>query len=492
MKRFALVVVALFVALGAVVIVRTLLVESLQPPEEDPVQIDVDASALAARFAQALTYPTISNQDRGNVDVAAFEGLHQHFAESYPLVHETLMLETVNDLSLLYTWTGRDPSKPPILLMGHQDVVPVIPGTEADWLHPPFGGVIENDVVWGRGALDDKSSVVAILESVELLLSEGHQPERTIYLAFGHDEEVGGPEGAGAIAELFEQRGIGPFGLVLDEGGAIADGIMPGYDGRAAIVGIAEKGFISLELRVEGDGGHSSTPPDVTNIGILAAAIERLQENQFPARLDGAAVEMFRYLAPELPFAARAVMSNLWLFRPVLVRLMLQEPASAAMVRTTTAPTIINGGVKDNVLPINATAVVNHRILPGDTRDSVMQRVNDVIDDSRVQVRDISTSHDPSAVSSPDSAEFLLLGKTLRQVIGNDVIVTPYLVMGGTDAKYYSGKSPAVFRFLPVVMGADGLTMVHGTNERVDVASMVLAVRYMTQFIRNTDELPAD
>ncbi len=490
MKRVALVVVAVVAVMVAIVVVRALSQESLQPGAEEAVHLEVDTAALARRFAQAITYPTISNQDRSDLDHVAFLGLHDHFAASYPLVHEQLVLEKVNDLSLLYTWHGRDPALAPVLLMGHQDVVPVIPGTENDWLQPPFGGVIEDGVVWGRGALDDKSSVVAILEATELLLAEGFQPERTIYLAFGHDEEVGGPEGAGRIAELFEERGIGPFAFVLDEGGAIADGMIPGVQGKVAIVGIAEKGFISLELKVEGDGGHSSAPPEHTNIGILAAAIGKLENDQFAPRLDGASLEMFRYLTPEMPFAGKAVLANLWLFKPIVVRLMLGDQMTAAMVRTTTAATIFNGGVKDNVLPIDATAVVNFRILPGDTKATLTERVREVIDDDRVQIRDISSSSDPSAVSSPDGPAFAMLGKTLRQVVGDDVLITPYLVVGGTDAKYYSGKSPAVFRFLPIIIGADGMKLAHGTNERVGVDSLAIAVRYMHQFIRNTDELP--
>ena len=199
---------------------------------------------------------------------------------------------------------------------------------------------------------------------------------------------------------------------------------------------------------------------------------------------------MFRYLTPEMSFVGKAVFANLWLFKPIVVRLMLGDPMTATMVRTTTAATIFNGGVKDNVLPIDATAVVNFRILPGNTKTTLTERVREVIDDDRVQVRDISTSHDPSAVSSPDGPAFALLGKTLRQVVGDDVLITPYLVVGGTDAKYYSGKSPAVFRFLPIVIGADGLKLAHGTNERIDIDNLATAVRFMHQFIRNTDELP--
>lgn len=489
MKRILLALTAAVVVLLGVMTFRASTMESRQPPPADPVGIDLDDDAIARRFARALTFPTISNDDRTDIDVEAFLGLHAYLEQTYPELHATLLRETVNDLSLLYTWEGTEPDLDPVVLMGHLDVVPVIPGTEGDWAHDPYGGEIVDGEIWGRGALDDKSSVMAIVEAVEQLIGEGHRPRRTIYLAFGHDEEVGGPDGAGAIADLLEQRGAEPYAFVLDEGGAIADGLLPGMDGKVAIIGIAEKGFVNLELRVEGEGGHSSTPPEHTNIGILAAAISRLEDNPFPARLDGAAESMFDYLGPEMPFTSRLVFANMWLTRPVVTRLLVSDPTSASMVRTTTAVTIIDGGVKSNVLPINATAVVNHRILPGETRETVAARVRAVIDDDRVQVREVTSNADPSPVSDPETAAFALLGRTLRQVAPEEILVAPYLVMGGTDAKYYSGRSPNVYRFLPVMVGQDGLRLAHGTNERLSVDSLGLAVRYMIQLIRNTDDL---
>ena len=490
MKRILTAAVLLLLLLVAVVLLRARALTSLQPPPVEPVTIQVDAGAIAARFAGALRYPTISNQDRAEIDRDAFLGLHEYLRQSFPRVHATLERETVNDLSLLYTWRGSEPDLPPVLLMGHLDVVPVIPGTEAEWRHPPFAGEIADGQVWGRGALDDKSTVVSLLEAVEALLADGFRPRHTIYLAFGHDEEVGGPQGAARIAETLAARGVQPYALVLDEGGAIVDGMVPGVAGPVAIIGIAEKGFLSLELRVDGEGGHSSTPPEHTAIGILARAITRLEEHPFPARLDGAVEAMFRYLAPEMGLGGRIAFANLWLFRPFIVNRLLSDRTSASMVRTTTAVTMVRGGVKDNVLPITATAVVNHRILPGETRATVIERVRAIVDDERVQIRDVSSSQDPSPVSDPDSEPFRLLGRTIRQVVDDpELAVAPYLVMGGTDAKWYAGRSPFVFRFLPVRIGAEGLRLAHGTNERISVENLVLAVRTFIQLIRNTDEL---
>jgi carboxypeptidase PM20D1 len=478
----------LVLSLAVVLVARTARFNSLQAGPEGQVEIAVDEREAASRFAATLMFPTISFQDPTQLDSLAFRDLHSYLESTYPLVHSNLEREVISGLSLLYTWEGRDPTLDPVVLMGHMDVVPVIPGTEGDWTHPPFGGVIADGYVWGRGAMDDKSSVLAILEAVEALIRDGHQPGRTIYLAFGHDEEIGGGDGARVIANLLSERRREGLAFVLDEGGVIAEGLMPGIDGPVAIIGIAEKGGVDLELKVEGAGGHSSMPPERTNIGILARAITRLEENQFPGQLDGAAMSMFRYVGPEMKFLPRLMFANLWLFRPLVERELVRNPQTAAMVRTTTAATIIEGGVKSNVLPINATAVVNLRILPGETVETVTERVREVIDDERVQVT--GAGREPSPVSDPDSPAFRLLGKTLRQVIpDDDLVISPYLVMGGTDARYYAGLSENVYRFFPARIGEEDIERAHGTNERLSVESFSASVRYFYQLIKNSDEL---
>jgi len=490
LKRILLGLLGLIVALFAVMAIRAALLESKQPLAAEPASIEVDIAAITSRFSAALTYPTVSHQKVEDRRPEVFLAFHDFLQTSFPAVHATLTRETVNELSLLYRWQGREPELEPVLLMGHMDVVPVIPGTEEDWKHPPFGGVIADGQIWGRGALDDKAGLMAILEAVEQLAAAGFEPRRTIYLAFGHDEEVGGPEGARLIAETLFESGVDSFALVLDEGGFIGEGLSSAVDGKLAVIGIAEKGFVSLELLVESAGGHSSRPPDHTSLGILSKAVTRLEENQFPARLDGTTEAMMGYLAPEMPFLPRMLMANLWLTRPAVVRLSLGDPSVAAMVRTTTAVTIMNGGVKENVLPIDARAVVNHRILPGESVESVTQRVREVVDDERVSVSPLGWYGEPSPVSDPDSEAFEMLARTLLEITPDEkIIVTPYLVIGGTDAKYYSGKSDSVFRFLPVSAGPDVLEMLHGTNERISLDSLELAVRYFVQLIRNTDEL---
>lgn len=478
------------VTLLAVLLVRTVLFESRQPEAVGDVVVEVDADTAAERLARSLTFRTISPAPPTPHDSAAFRALHGHFAETYPRLHEALERETVSGLSLLYTWEGRDPELPPVVLMGHLDVVPVTPGTEESWTHPPFGGRIAGGYVWGRGAVDDKASVVSILEAVERLVSEGYRPPRTVYLAFGHDEELGGERGAARIAELLASRGVDDYALVLDEGGALTEGMVPGVEEPTALIGIAEKGYVSLVLTARGEQGHSSTPPDNTAVGVLARAVARLEAEPFPMRVDGATREMFAYLGPEMSFAPRLAFANLWLFEPAVTRMLGSSPRTAALVRTTTAPTMLDAGVKDNVLPPTATGVVNFRILPGETVETVRERVGRVIDDERVEVSVYDAARDPSPVSDPASPAFRLLDRTLREVVpGRDLVVAPYLVFGGTDAKHYADRSRNVYRFLPVLVEPGDLGRIHGTDERIDVESFGMAVGYFHRLLRNLDEL---
>ncbi len=489
-RKIFLALLAIVLVLGATLTLHAVRLPSLQGGPEEAVVVPVDTTAAAEHLAGAIRIPTISNERVEDTDTAAFTALHEYFARTYPLVHERLTLETVSNLSLLYTWEGTDPGLAPMVLMGHQDVVPVIPGTEGDWTHPPFSGDIVDGAVWGRGSLDDKISVVTTFEAVEGLLRDGFQPKRTIYLAFGHDEERGGTRGAKEIVALLASRGVEPA-FVLDEGGGMTQGMIPGVDRTVAIVGVAEKGYVNLQLRVNGPGGHSSAPPKQTNIGILADAITELEEHPFPARLEAGSLSAIQHIAPEMAFGPRLVLGNLWLFKPLLTKAMTMSQESAPMVRTTTATTIIAGGVKANVLPITAHAIVNFRILPGETRESVLARVRDVIGDDRVQV-DVygDDAVDPSSVSDADGPAFKLLARTVRQVTpDNDVIVTPYLVTAGTDAKYWSGRSPGVFRFLAAKLTGDAMGQIHGTNEHVPVAEVARSVGFLTQLIRNSDSM---
>jgi carboxypeptidase PM20D1 len=440
------------------------------------------ADGAAARLAGAVRIRTISSEEAGTLDAAAFAELHTYLEAAFPSVRAQLRRETVAAHSLLYTWPGRDASLKPLLLMGHMDVVPVESGSESAWRHDPFGGAIAEGFIWGRGAIDNKSTVVGTLEAVEMLLGEGFQPARTVYLAFGHDEETGGTAGAAEIAALLGRRGI-QLEMVLDEGGVIGDGLLPGVSGPVALVGIAEKGFVTVELSVRAAGGHSSLPPPQSAAGIVSAAVARLEANPMPARLTGPTEQLFDTIGPRLPFVPRALFANLWLTRGLVMSRLEASPATNAMVRTTTAVTALQAGTKDNVLPRHARAVVNFRVLPGDSVASVLAHVRSVVDDERVEFHSGGRfTAEPSAVSSTRSEAFRAIERTVRSVTPESV-VAPYLVVVVTDARHYVGLTENVFRFLPIRVGPRDLERMHGVDERIGVKEYEDAIRTYRQLL---------
>jgi carboxypeptidase PM20D1 len=448
----------------------------------DPLpEMNIPESA-AERLAGSLRFRTISHENSNAFDAQEFQGLHAYLAKVFPEVYSQLRVETVDTHSLLYTWNGTDPSLNPILLSGHLDVVPIEPATKDEWDKDPFAGQIVDGFIWGRGAIDNKSAVVGTLEAVEGLLRDGFRPNRTVYLAYGHDEEVGGTQGARQISALLKSRGV-VLEMVLDEGGVISDGILTGVSQPVALVGIAEKGFVSIELSTRRGGGHSSLPPKETAIGIVSAAIARLEKYPIRARLDGPTLELFDRIGPLLPFTQRAVFANLWLTRGLVVRQLESSPVTNAMVRTTAAPTIFEAGSKDNVLPGQARAVINYRILPGDRIADVAEHVRHVINDNRVQVKIAGRfSAEPSAASSTDSHTFRTLELAIRKIIPH-VMVAPYLVVVATDARYYSELSSNIFRFLPLRLTEQDIERMHGTNERLAIKEYKTAIRIYRQLI---------
>lgn len=478
MRRGLVAVVGIGVILGAVLAVRAARFSGRQvsPPPAEPLALD--SAAVVGRLAEAIRLPTVSEEDSSRRDPRQLLALHQLLQASFPQAGSRLTRETVARYSLLYTWPGTDPAAAAVLLTSHLDVVPA---DSAKWSHPPFAGTMADGYIWGRGTLDDKIGVLGILEAAEALAAQGFQPRRTLYLGFGHDEEVGG-EGAVAIAALLQSRGVA-LDVVVDEGGAILHGIVPGVAPPVATVGVAEKGSVSLALTTRSPGGHSSMPPPHTAIGELSRAVDRLERNPFPASFGRASLGLFEAVGPQMAWHYRVLFSNLWLFEPLVLRGLLATPSTAASVRTTLAPTIIEGGVKENVLAPSARAVVNLRILPGETVEGVVERVRRVIDDSAVRVSLVGRGEDPSPVSPTDAAPFRALAATIRQVYPT-AIVAPYLVVGATDARHYARLTPHVYRFAPLPLGPDDLDRFHGVDERIAVGDYLRAVRWYAQAIR--------
>ena len=492
-RKIIYVIVALVVVLASVVGIRTARFTSIQM-QVDPIEkIAIDEERVAAHLARAIQLRTISYRDPAKFDRKEFIGLHSHLERTFPKVHATLKREVVGDFSLLYTWEGGDPDLKPILLMGHMDVVPVAPDTEDKWTHPPFGGRIADGYIWGRGTMDDKAGVLGILEAVEMLLAEGFQPRRTVYLAFGHDEEIGGLQGASEIAALLRSRRV-ELEFTLDEGFGITDGIWPMVTAPVAFIGIAEKGYLTLRLTVETDKtrggcGHSSMPPSHTNIGILSIAIQKLEANPLPARITEPMRQLFEYVGPDMDLTGRIALANLWLFERMFKGIMARRPSTNALIRTTTAVTMIKGGSKENALPCEAEAVVNFRALTGESNDSVIDHVRTTINNPRIKIRRLEPSAEPSPLSDTASASFKLLQQTIRQVFP-DVVVAPNLTIGGTDSKHYASLSKEVYRFLPLWLKEKekDTYRIHGTNERIAVENYADIVQFYVQFIRNTNE----
>jgi len=450
----------------------------------EPVQLPVSSEA-PEHLADALRRRTLANRNPAALDSSAFRDLYATFGEAFPRVHRTLDTAHVNGLSRLYTWEGEDPTLDPIVLMAHVDVVPV--EDSAEWNHPPFSGRIADGHIWGRGALDDKASAVGILEAVETLLERGVTPSRTVHVALGHDEEVGGTRGAKAMAERITNGGGAPA-LVVDEGGAITHDVLPGLNDPLAVVGVAGKGYLSLELTASGPGGHSSVPPNRTSVDILNEALSRLRDRPLPSRLSGIAGTMFDYLAPEMDLPMRALLANRWLTAPVLRWVLNRRPSTRAAIRTTMVPTRLGAGVKDNVIPTMAQATVNFRVLPSHSIQSVMDHVQSVVDGLPVQM-EVLQSNAPPAVSGVETPAFRTLQRTIGQVTADSVVVAPYLVPGRTDSGYYADHSDAVYRFVPYQLGPGDESRIHGPNERIAIEDYRTVIRFYMQVIRNANAM---
>jgi carboxypeptidase PM20D1 len=483
MKKILLSITALVVMTLVIVVFRAITVfENNQYQVTQPLTpITLDESAVIDRFSQALQIPTISYDDSSKLDHAAFQAFHQHLAQYFPLTHAKTQLTKFNNYSLVYHLKGQNPQLKPALFMGHMDVVPVDEQTKDQWLQPPFSGKVVDGVVWGRGAIDDKVSVLALMESLEWFLAKDKIPQRDIYFAFGHDEEAGG-DGAKAIAKYFAEQDI-QFEFILDEGGVITDGIIPGTTQPIAIVGVAEKGRVNFKLTVKGEGGHSSQPPAHTAAGILARAIVNVENNKFDARSEFFDL-MFDNIGYSMPLSQRLPLANLWLFEPLVLSKLLKSPSSAASARTTTAVTMLQGSTKSNVLPTIATAVINFRILPGDTIDSIHAHLERVIDDPRV-ILSSDQANEASAVSPTDNIGFKLIESSIRRLDDN-VLVTPYLVLAATDSRHFQGLSDNIYRFMMVSLNPETLKQFHGLNEQITVKDYLNAIQFYYAMLEQT------
>ncbi len=440
---------------------------------------------VISHLSDVVKITTTSYEEK--IDTTAFLAFQKYLDSNFVLVDSLLEKEFVNDFSIVYKWSGKNTRLDPILLLGHIDVVPVEKESWSAWTHPPYSGAISDGFVWGRGTLDDKVSILGILEAIEILLEEEYQPERTVYLAFGHDEEIRGFNGAQAIARIFKQQGL-TFEYVLDEGMVLIEDALPGLTKPVALIGTAEKGYTTLKLTAQlQHGGHSSMPPAETAIGILSNAILKLQNNPFPAKIDGPIKMLFDYTGPEMNFPMNTVFANTWLTEGLLKWQLSGKNTTNALIRTTIAPTILRSGLKDNVLPTEATAKINFRIAPNESTQSVLEYVQNVIDDERVRVVSENKEFisDPSPISSTNSFGYRVIEKTAHEVFP-DIYVAPTLVLAATDSRHYIDVSKNIYRFLPVRMKQQETKRIHGIDERIAIEDYKNSIRFYHQLLKNS------
>ncbi len=467
-------------AVAGILVVKTLLTPA---PGSGKAQalLPFPDSALQ-HFQHAIQVPTVSLGDTKPVDTAAFIAFRQMIETSYPLVHQQLSRQAFNQFSYLYTWKGKDTTLAPYIFMGHYDVVPVEGVAEKMWRQKPFSGALVGDTVWGRGACDDKGSVIAILEAVESLLKSGFAPGRTIYLSFGHDEEIGGHRGANAIAGYLKSKGV-KADFVMDEGGMInTDKRFSAYP--LGIIGVQEKGYASYKLTVEKPGGHSSQPEVETAIDILAKGLAKLREHPAPATITPVMREFLQASAiASSSFISKMAIQNQWLLGAVLKTELTKDKRTSAMIRTTIVPTMLDAGVKDNVIPTVATAVVNSRILPGQTPESVRDYLSKTMADERIVITPYSDNWwAPSAATSTTGKPFTIVAANAAKVM-DSLVPAPFLMIGATDSRYFRQVSDGVINF----SASTFMEGYHGIDERLPVQEFQRMYTFLVHVMRSIE-----
>ena len=461
----------------AVVLIRTL---AFVPPKKavinaEPVFVNVDKAT--SNLAQMIRCKTISDMDSSNEDEAEFEKFENILPELFPSVFEKCSFEKVGKRGILIKWTGKN-SNSPSVFMSHYDVVSVV---EENWDKPAFDGVLENGVLWGRGTLDTKGTLNGILQAAEQLISDGFVPENDIYFAFGGNEEVNG-DGSRGIVSLFAERGITP-GLVLDEGGAVCENVFPGVKDAIALIGIAEKGMVNIEYSVNGGGGHSSSPAPHTPVGRLSGACVAVEGKPFKFTVSKPAAEMFNTVGRYSSFLYRMIFANLWCFGPVLsLFAKISGGELNAIVRTTTAFTQMEGSKGVNVIPPYARMASNHRIIPGETVESTYERIRKTVKDTKVNISVIN-GNNPSVVSRTDCEAYERLKSAVAET-WQEAIVSPYLMVAGSDSRHWGAISDKVYRFSAMALSKEERASIHGNNEKIPVATITKTVEFFTRIMK--------
>lgn len=465
-------------AFVAVLVIRALRFNPEQKPSVEAPNVHLDVVVLTERLAQLIRIPTVSNVDWSKVDETQFECFREKLRELYPVVHGSCPPERIGQTGILFHWKGKSDDHP-VVLMAHYDVVPV---EEAYWQHPPFCAEVIEGELWGRGTLDTKITLFGVMEAAEKLIADGFVPANDIYMAFAGDEEIAGPS-APAMVDEFERRGIVPA-FVLDEGGAIVDKVFPGVSNPIAVVGIGEKGMAEVRLTVKGKGGHASQPPKHTALGILARAICACENHPFKAELTLPVRQLLKNAGEHAPFGLKLVFANLWCFGGLLARMAsLLGGDLNAMMRTTQSFNMAEGSKQSNVIPSVASAVANLRLLNTTTPEQARAHMEKVVRDPDVKV-ELVRGQAASPYADPSCVQFAALENAIRHTWGEDVIVSPYLMMACSDSRHYSRICQNVFKFSAMALSKEQRALIHNDNERIAVGKIGESVEFFTRLIR--------
>lgn len=446
---------------------------------------DINVQRYRENLSKAIQFKTVSYRESERVDWAEFDKFHDFLDKAYPLVAKNLEKEVVPPANLLYRWKGTRSDLEPIALLAHQDVVPVSAGTEDDWTYDAFSGHDDGEFIWGRGTVDMKNHLIAVMESVEALLEDGFVPERDVYLLFGDNEEVvaNAENGAFDLMMTLKNRGI-TLDSVIDEGGAMIPINVPGVLENKYLtgIGVAEKGYSDIEIVVNAKGGHSSQPPVHTALGEIADVIKDLEKNQFKAYLNENMKSLFDSIGRECTYPVRLITCNLPLLYPVILEVAKKIPFAACLVRTTTAVTMAQGSPAANVLPQRAAITVNFRAMPGTTKQDLIDHIQKSCKNKDIEIN-VLNSKEASAFSPTDSRAFRIIGDISKSIEPN-AIIAPYLVMGGTDAYNYEPICKNIYRYAPFKLSTELLRNAHGTNERIPVDLLENAVVFFKNYIK--------
>ncbi len=444
----------------------------------------IDGNKVADHLSDAIKFKTISKVRDEGVDWDEFEKFHKYLDETYPLVAKNTTKEIIDKASLLYLWKGKNPELEPMAMLAHQDVVPVSEGTEKDWKYDAFSGHNDGEFIWGRGALDMKNHLICVMEAVESLMAEGFQPDRDVYLCFGHNEETVSTiySGAGTIVKTLKERGV-RLDSVLDEGSALIDLKLPGIiNTRLAAVGTAEKGYVDMKITLHDKGGHTSAAPKHSGMWKLANAVRDLEKNQFKSHWLPFLDELVHAVGGRATYLGKIIICNYIFFKPILKFILKTIPQGASMVRTITSVSMCEGSPAANVLPQRPSITVNFRPLPGDSLADVEKHVR-----KNIRYKDIDIEYfngkEATLFSSTSSRAFKAIESVENSIHPEGVAVAPYLVMGGTDAYRYGEICDNILRFAPFNVPLSLFFTTHATNERIPISSLAEAVVFFREYI---------